>query len=212
MAMIKSALEIAMERSKDLKFDEAALQMTELRQSGKKAAGRFLENPEDVDLAAIVQELPKERRDHFRQGVFEVLAAQLQLPTNDLGLEKIETVGKGFASLSASRGGLLGGVTAASVEKNVKGLCQQLAGFFRQYLEDMKNVEQAIRKQWAPRLREKEREMAARMGHDVRLDPMADPEFAAFYKQNVSAVRQQYQAALDKASAELAAMLGIERD
>jgi len=75
----------------------------------------------------------------------------------------------------------------------------------------MKNVEQAIRKQWAPKLREKERQMAARLGQDVRLDPMMDPEFSAFYKQNVGAVRQQYEAALDKAKAELAAIIGVER-
>ena len=75
----------------------------------------------------------------------------------------------------------------------------------------MKNVEQAIRKQWGPKIREKERQMAARMGQDVRIDPMSDPEFAAFYKQNVSAARAQYQSALDKAKEDLADMLGIER-
>ena len=53
--------------------------------------------------------------------------------------------------------------------------------------------------------------MAARMGQDVRIDPMSDPEFAAFYKQNVSAARAQYQAALDKAKEDLAALLGIEK-
>ena len=93
----------------------------------------------------------------------------------------------------------------------MQALFQQLAGFFKQYLDDMKNVEQAIRKQWGPKIREKERQMAARMGQDVRIDPMSDPEFAAFYKQNVSAARAQYQAALDKAKEDLAAMLGIER-
>ena len=74
----------------------------------------------------------------------------------------------------------------------------------------MKNVEQVIRKQWAPKLREKERQLAQRMGQDVRLDPMTDPEFAAFYKQNVSGMRQQYEAALDKAKQDLAAMVGLE--
>jgi len=48
------------------------------------------------------------------------------------------------------------------------------------------------------------------MGPDFRMDPMSDPEFAAFYKQNVSAARAQYQAALDKVKDDLAATLGIE--
>ena len=107
-------------------------------------------------------------------------------------------------------GTVLLGVGSASADKRVQALFQQLAGFFKQYLDDMKNVEQAIRKQWGPKIREKERQMAARMGQDVRIDPMSDPEFAAFYKQNVSAARAQYQAALDKAKEDLAAILVIE--
>ena len=73
----------------------------------------------------------------------------------------------------------------------------------------MKRVEQAIRSQWAPKLKEKERQMAARMGQDVRMDPMADPEFAAFYKQNVEALRTNYSDALDRAKQELAVFCGF---
>jgi len=211
MAMIRSALEIALERSKDIKVDEAALEASELKAEGKKAAGRFLDDPAGADLAQALGKIPKEKRLAARSGAFDVLASQLQLPTVEAALDKLETLSAGFSAIaSTSGGGLLGGVGSAMADKRVQALFQQLAGFFKQYLEDMKNVEQAIRKQWAPKLREKERQMAARMGQNVRIDPMADPEFAAFYKQNVSAARDQYQAALDKAKEDLAAMLGVE--
>jgi hypothetical protein len=211
MAMIRSALEIALERSKDIKVDEAALEANELRAEGKKAAGRFLDDPVEANLAETLGKIPKEKRASVRAGAFDVLASQLQLPSNEASLDKIETLSAGFSAIAASSGtGLLGGVGSAVADKRVQALFQQLSGFFKQYLEDMKNVEQAIRKQWAPKIREKERQMAARMGQNVRIDPMSDPEFAAFYKQNVSAMRDQYQAALDKAKADLASMLGIE--
>jgi hypothetical protein len=211
MAMIRSALEIALERSKDIKVDEAALEANELRAEGKKAAGRFLDDPESAGLAEALSKHPKEKRAAARAGAFDVLSSQLQLPSNEAALDKIETLSAGFSAIAASSGsGLLGGVGSAVADKRVQALFQQLAGFFKQYLDDMKNVEQAIRKQWAPKLREKERQMASRMGQNVRIDPMSDPEFAAFYKQNVSAVREQYQAALDKAKEDLASMLGIE--
>jgi len=202
MAMIKSALEIALERTKDLKVDEASLEAHDLKLQGRRAVGRYLEDAKTGGLAESLAAFPKEKRQAVREGMFEVLSTQLQLPTNDASLEKLQVLGAAFGTLAASAG-VLGG------EKRMAALFQQLAGFFKQYLDDMKNVEQVIRKQWAPRLRDKEREMAARMGQDVRLDPMADPEFAAFYKQNVGAVRQQYQAALDKARMDIAAMLGI---
>jgi hypothetical protein len=213
MAMIKSALEIALERSKDIKIDEAALEANALRIEGKKAAGRYLEDPSSGALAEKLEEYPKEKRAAVRRGAYEALASQIQLPTNDAAIEKLELLSAGFSSIAGSSGtGLLGGVGSAVADKRVQALFQQLAGFFKQYLDDMKNVEQAIRKQWGPKIREKERQMAARMGQDVRIDPMSDPEFAAFYKQNVSAARAQYQTALDKAKEDLAAMLGIAQD
>jgi hypothetical protein len=210
MAMIKSALEIALERSKGIQVDEAALEANALRIEGKKAAGRFLEDPESGSLADRLGQYPKDKRTAVREGMFEVLAAQIQLPSGEASVDKLEVLSAGFSALAASSGtGLLGGVGSAVADKRVQALFQQLAGFFKQYLEDMKNVEQAIRKQWAPKIREKERQMAARMGQDVRIDPMSDPEFAAFYKQNVSAARAQYQAALDKAKGDLASMLAV---
>jgi len=212
MAMIKSALELALERTKDMVVDEVALEERSLKQEGKKAAGRFLDDPETVDLAAILASYAKEKRKSVREGMFETFSAQLQLPTNEASIATVPLIAKGFAVLAAapSGNGILGNVGGAVAEKRVAALFQQLEGFFKQYLDDMKNVEQAIRKQWAPKLREKERQLAARMGQDVRIDPMSDPEFSAFYKQNVSAVRSQYLAALDKAKADLSALLGME--
>jgi hypothetical protein len=212
MATIKSALELALERSKDIQVDEAALAANAMRVEGKKAAGRYLEDPSSASLAERLSQCPKEQRPALREGMFDVLAAQIQLPASDASMAKLDLLSAGFSALAApSGGGLLGGVGSAVADKRVQALFQQLAGFFKQYLDDMKNVEQAIKKQWAPRIREKERQMAARMGQDVRIDPMSDPEFAAFYKQNVSAARAEYQAALDKAKADLATLLGIER-
>jgi hypothetical protein len=211
MAMIKSALELALERTKDIKIDEAALEAGRLKVEGKKAAGRYLEDPESGSLADVLAKHPKEKRQMVREGMFEILAAQLQLPSSEESLAKLERLSAGFSAIAAASGsGLLGGVGSAVADKRVQALFQQLGGFFKQYLDDMRNVEQAIRKQWGPKIREKERQMSARMGQDVRIDPMSDPEFAAFYKQNVSAARDQYQQALDKATADLATMLGIE--
>lgn len=210
MAMIKSALELALERTKDIQIDAAAIEAAELKTEGKKAAGRYLEDPSSGSLGDVLSGYPKEKRAKLREGMYETLAAHIQLPGTEASLERLEVLAAAFASIAGSSGsGLLGAVGAQAADKRVHALFQQLGGFFKQYLEDMKNVEQAIRKQWAPRIREKERQMAARMGQEVRIDPMSDPEFAAFYKQNVSAARAQYQQALDKAKEDLAAMLGF---
>ncbi|MGO8692182.1 MAG: DUF6657 family protein [Rectinemataceae bacterium] len=208
MAMIKSALELALEKTKDLEVDEAALENTRLRQEGKKAAGRFLESPDEIDLAATLIAFGNGQRAAVREGMYEVLSAQIQLPSNDASLSKLDITAKGFSAIASAIGGVKSG-GGGSADKRMQALFQQLSTFFHQYLDDMKNVEQVIRKQWAPKLREKEREMSARMGQDVRIDPMMDPEFSAFYKQNVGGVRQQYQSALEKAKTDIQNLMGI---
>jgi hypothetical protein len=209
MAMIKSALELALEKTKDLKVDPAAIEANELKQEGKRAAGLYLDDPASSDLAKKLAACPKDKRPALKQGMSEVLLSQIQLPTNEGSVSKLERVATAYACL-AEGSGLLGGAIGGAVsEKRIQAIFQQLTAFFKQYIDDMKNVEQAIKKQWAPKLREKEKQMAARFGQDVRLDPMQDPEFAAFYKQNVGGLRQQYEAALEKAKAELASIVGL---
>jgi len=208
MAQIRSALELALEKTKDLKVDDAVIEAAELRQEGKRSAGRYLEDPTQMDLGKKLESLPKEKRQYVKTGMHEILASQIQLPVGDHSIEKLATIASGYGAIAGSAGLVAGAVG----EKRIQSLFQQLDAFMRKYLEDMKNVDQVIRKQWAPKLREKERAMAARLGPDFRLDPMQDPEFAAFYKQNVGAVREQYQAALDKARLDLGALLGIEAD
>lgn len=211
MAMIKSALELALERTKNLKVDEAALEAARIKTEGRKTAGKFLDEPEATDIAAAVRAVADAGRERFRKSLFEVLVAQIQLPGAFFDEGKLATIGAGLGKLAeteAKKGAAKGAASAAELQSMV----QQIAGFLKKYQDEVKRVEQAIRNQWAPRLKEKERQMAARMGQDVRLDPMADPEFAAFYKQNVEALRTNYADALERAKIELAALCGIDQD
>ncbi len=204
MALIKSALEIAMERTKDLKADPKALAANEARQEGKRLAGEYLADPAEVDFAARFAAVPKDRKEFVREGAFDVFAARIQLPITVVTDPEAELVplAAGFKVLNTTPFG----------EKKIQGAFDQLTGFLGRYLEDAKRVEEAIRKQYAPRLKQKEQEMSARMGRPVRIDPMQDPDFAAFYKQNVGQMRTQYQDALDQAKADLAALCGIKKD
>ncbi len=204
MALIKSALEIALERTKDMKADPAALKSFELKQEGQKLAGEFLSNPAAVDLEARIKSIPKEDRGCLRQAVFGVLAARIQLPLTKAGIspETLETLAKGFSALTSS----------PFPDKRVAGLLKQIEDFLARYLEDASNLDAALRKQYAPKLQRKEQELAARTGQAVRLDPLSDPEFLNVYQQNVGRLKSQYQSALDKAKEDLAAMLGIEKD
>jgi hypothetical protein len=200
MALIKSALELALEKTKDLKLDDAALEANKAKTEGRKTGGAYLASPEDTDIGAAIRATSPEHREIFRKALFEVLVAQIQLPSGLFDPEKFKAIGSGLGSLA----------TDAGNEKNVLALVQNISNFVAKYLEEVKRVEQTIRTQWAPKLKEKERQLASRMGQDVRLDPMSDPEFSAYYKQNFENLRATYSQALEGAKADLAALCGFE--
>lgn len=204
MAMIKSALEIALEKTKSMKADPEALKAYELRQEGQRLAGEFLTDPSSVDLAARIKSLPKEERGALRSAIFGVLSARLQLPATKAGLpaETMEALAKGLAAIGS----------APQADKRVAGLLQQIGEFLTRYLEDAANLDAALRKQFAPKLQRKEQELAARTGQAVRLDPLTDPEFVSLYQQNVGRLKSQYQSALDQAKADLGAFIGLEKE
>lgn len=209
MALIKSALELALEKTKDMKVDPAAIEAADLKADGKRAAGHFLDDPSSVDLQKELAKLPKDKRAHMKEGIAEVLSAQLQLP-NGAGFEKkLEAIGRGYAALAADAGILGGPLGGAMAEKKIQALFQQLEAFFKQYLSDMERAEQMVKKQLEPKIRQKEKEMSERLGQDVRIDPLMDPECASLYNQSLGVLRKQYDAQLTGAKAQLAELAGM---
>lgn len=205
MAMIKSALELALEKTKDLEVDEAAVEANRIKTEGRKTAGKYLDDPESCDLAKALGGIESKHRELFRKSVFDVLNAQIQLPGAFFDAEKLNSVGAGIAVLVGAAPG-----ARAAAAKQAAALVQQISAFLGKYQEEIKRVEQAIRSQWAPKLKEKERQVSARMGQAVRLDPMADPEFAAFYKKNVEGLKANYEEALSQAKDQLSALCGFK--
>lgn len=209
MALIKSALELALERTKSLEVDEFALRANEAKTEGRRTAGKFLDSPEEVDIAAAIQNAPAETREHFRKAIFEVLAGQIQLPSGPFSEERIIAVTKGLAAVARFAESPESAEIQGNAEQSVLAIMNQVGAFYSKYLSEMKRVEQVIRDQWAPKLKEKERQVSSRLGQDVRLDPMADPEFAKFYKQNIEALRQNYSDALERAKEQITLLCGF---
>lgn len=200
MGQIKSALEIALEKTKDLKPDFVSMEINSLKQEGKKLTGEFLNNPTEFNLSQAVKKYDKDKVKHVREGAFEVLSARIQLPVTHAADtdDAFVILAKGFAALSPEN------------EKRIDTMFKQLADFIKRYIEDISNMENSIRKQYEPKLKRKEQEYSARTGQIVHIDPMSDPEFVSFYQQNAGKLKAQYQAALDHAKEELAALLGME--
>ncbi|MFP3043446.1 hypothetical protein LQZ19_16655 [Treponema primitia] len=193
MSRIKSALELALERTESVKSDKGSIDQFEAKQRGKKLANAFLENPKD-GLEGELKKAPKEQLGALKQGIFDVLIAQVTLPVTKDDEKRIETAGKGLqVVIGDSRFGAL-----------YKQFLQALS----QYLGETTQYDEAIRRQYAPKLRQKEEELARRLGRHVQIDPFQDPEFVAFYNQNMNALKGNYQAMADEVRKQATELFG----
>lgn len=199
--MIKSALEIAMEKTKSLQVDKKALLEQEAKIEGKKLAGSFLNNPGEVNLTEALKKIPEDKLDYVRAGIFEILLANLQLPVTTAPAQaqsRLKLISEGLSAIA--------GKTATA---QLKTVVPQIETFLRQYTEDLQQADEAIKKQYAPRLKMKEQEMSARLGQPVKINPMSDPEFNKFYTQNINRIKSQYQEYLDRIKQDLARICNI---
>ncbi|MDR0656254.1 MAG: hypothetical protein LBG22_08070 [Treponema sp.] len=192
MGRIKSALEIAMERTESVKSDKGSIRGHEAKIRGKRLANQYL--GEGINLEAEIKKTPGDEQESLKQGIFDVLSGMIKLPVEEEDLKRLETVGKGLSLL---------------VNNNrFPGLYKQLREALSRYLQETVQYEEAIVRQYEPKLRQKEEELSRRMGRQIRLDPFQDPEFVAFYNQHMNALKDKYQAAIDQVREEAAALFG----
>ena len=193
MARIKSALEIALERTDSVKSDRDSIGQFEARQKGKKLANEFIEGSVD-SLEEEINKVSGEEQANLKQGIFDILVSRINLPNSKEELKHIESVGRGLLAV-------IGG-------KQFKDIAGQLAQIMKQYLDEAAQYEEAIKQQYAPKLRQKEEEISRRMGQRVKLDSFQDPEFVAFYNQNMNTLKANYQAVLDEVREEATRLFG----
>ncbi len=183
MARIKSALEIALERTNSVESDKNSINQYTIKQQGKKLASQFLENP-NISLKKEIEKFPKEDQHSLKQGIFDILVSQIMLPPEKEALERVDTAEKGLEEI---------------IQKpEFTNLGRQLLQTLYEYFQEAEHIEKFIVQQYAPKLRQKEEELSRRMGRQITLDPFQDSEFTAFYNQNIAVLKDQYQAVVDR--------------
>ena len=183
MGKIKSALEIALERTESVKVDKGSVGQFEAKQKGKKLANEFLGGT----VKSLEEEIKKysgSEQASIKQGIFDVLVSQITLPAAKDELKRIETAGHGLQAVIGN--------------KCFGDIIKQMGQILTRYLDEAAQYEEAIKRQYAPKLRQKEEELSRRLRRQVKLDPFQDPEFTAFFNQNINALKANYQTAVDQ--------------
>ena len=195
MGEIRSALEIALARTENVKSDKEGLKAQAQKQEGKRLLSSYLYEHRDIDrLKADLKEVSPENQKYLIRGAFEVLRANLILPQGDLPEGQLPLMEEGFS--------LITGKT-----KKVKNGFLHLTELYRQYKRSREQLRQAVKAQIMPRLQAKARELGAQFGGQVKIDPEAHPEFLKIFAENLARVNEEFQVPLDQIKEELEKLL-----
>lgn len=198
MSQIKSALEIALERTADIKSNASVGKKRELNNCGKKIASDFLS---DNDLTAFKKAFggyKHEEKDLVLEGALKLFMARIQLPADETEKQKVMLIGQGLEMLLP--------------HKNMTALFQSVDQVFSRYLEAQQQVETALTQQFMPKLRQKQQELEKRFGQQIELSPSQDPEFTQALSRNLDALKEQYLPSVDEIKHFIANAAGIDLD
>lgn len=191
---IRSSLEIALERTKDVQADPETLKASGFATAGKKLVSQFLGDPE-LSLAKKVREHAGKERTWVSEGVFDALLSNLALPTDEYALKRNRRAMEGFAAILRD-------------QRRLRIMGQQLEQFFTEYFQERQQLKQNVDRQYAPRLQQKEEELARRTGSRVRIDPATDPEYVQLLRQQMALLEDRYGNVLQQVKQDLGGMFG----
>ncbi|MBN1524058.1 MAG: hypothetical protein JW904_06240 [Spirochaetales bacterium] len=195
MDEIKSAWEIALERTKEIKTDRKALEEKELVTEGKKIASQYLDEAEMQEISVAIKKIEAKSKKFVIKGITNALLANYVLPLNEYAQARNSRVKEALKVISGK-------------SPAVESLLGQIDGFFDNYTNERSQIESSLEKQYAPRLRQKEAALAQQMGQPVELKAAQDPEFIGLLKKNLGMYDEKYQQVLNQAKEEILRILG----
>ncbi len=189
MGEIKTALELALERTEGIAGDKKTLEAHENKTIGKRLVSQISSDP-DFDLKKELKKYSADQIRGIRDGMYSVLITFVALPAGEDDLSRFSVVKKGIQHIVRD-------------PKAATNVLEQTEELMRRYLESKTQLVEALRKQFEPRLRKREEELARQYGHAVKIDPASDPEFNKVLQSHLGNLQNQYEDVLDQVRAEL---------
>ncbi|OHD11582.1 MAG: hypothetical protein A2Z96_02045 [Spirochaetes bacterium GWB1_48_6] len=179
MGLIKSAFELAMEKSEGLTVDKEALKQENSFKKGRTIGLKSLS--EGVDFFKKEWKLLETDKEFsLKDGKLGVMEAWLSTFT----LKIIPEGDKTILPLDSLMD-ILTGKSSSEILSQIKELLDQ-------FQQDAIQLKTAIIQQLGPRLKQRAEQMAAQSGTAMRYVMERDPEFVKVMNQNLEKLREQY--------------------
>lgn len=188
MGRIKSAWEIALERTDDIEIDVDRIRKNETYEKIRKIAGAYLlaETAENDSLAEKFSDFSD---DDLREALTQTVMNKLTLPSGEVMDDRYERVA--FILTQIAR------------NESTMELFGQIANFLMQYPIHKKQLIEQMKAQFEPILREKEAKMKEQYGESFHVSLEQDKEFLEILKKNLERLDEQYNATLQDAREQL---------
>ena len=195
MGEIRSALDIALEKTAGIASDKTTSVNRDLRNTGKKAAGDYLSDGNIGHLDGILSGKPQEALVQVKIGAVSILTAGIRLPSAESDLERMHRIADGINLLLPGQG--------------MSELFAQVEQIFSQYIAEGDRLMKSLEQQFMPRLRAKQQEIAKRYGQTIPLELHQDPEYQAAVTKNKRLLEQKYEPIIEEIRARVHESAGI---
>lgn len=195
MGRIRSAWEIALEKTQDIAIDKSKLEKENNITAARTLAGRYLNYDEEMSEDVLKKEYEKiSGLDGVRDGIRTSIMQNLTLPSETVlndRYERLETL----ASMISGN------------DSQVMSLMGQITAFLKQYPEHQKQLYEQLKEHFRPMLEEKAQQLREKYGQDIPLSLENDKEFVQVANKQLEELRKQYESNLDAAKRQLETIL-----
>ncbi len=184
MARIKSAWEIALEKTESLNVDVDKINKNNAIKFGRRICGLYL-NDIDYTLEKFKKEYSEASdKTATKEGIINNLLINLTLPS-DLTFEKtLDKINDIVSEISDNSDEIINTIN-------------QIKEFFKQYLNHQDDLVNQMKEQFAPVLQQKEAQLQQQYGPDFKYSAEQDSEFMKLLDDNLKKLDQQYNETLD---------------
>lgn len=194
MGRIKSALEIALEKTENMEIDHEKIKHNSDIDSIRRIAGSYLSGDEEMTEENLKEKLSAFPSSLQREAIATVVLNSMVLPQDENGLEektkKISTL-----------------ISLVFQSEKIVSYYGEISQHLSQYPKHKEELLSRLKEQLEPMLREKEAALREKYGQSVHLSIEDDKDSMETIRQYLERLSSQYQETLSSAKDEMKRML-----
>ncbi|WP_422480242.1 DUF6657 family protein [Pleomorphochaeta sp. DL1XJH-081] len=199
MSLLKSAWEIALEKTEGIEADPEKIRKDNLIGEGRRLAGTYLTDIEadGKSFEKGFKSVKAEDKPLVRQGIASTVLLNVALPQSPDFTERLEKMHHIVEIIDGP-------------ESDTAGLIGQIGQFMGKYFEARESLLERAHQQYKPMYEQKREQMMQKYGKAPSMSMDQDPEFVQMLQRNYTQLSNQYQEVLDQAKDQLKQVWGIE--